>query len=644
MIRSLLFCSLIFSQNLDAQSITWNNCTNRTVCLDPAQCVVGTGLFTEPAHTTCQTSPLLSYSYKLDWDNNGSIDQQAGEDTLIVSLPAGTHRLHWRASDNCGKVGSCSYTITVKDCQPPSLLCLNGLTQPVSLPDCAITFSPAQFILSLSDNCTPKAQIQMGIREEGSGTGFPTATSITFDKCQAGLHSLEIWVKDGNGLTNACNNYVIVQQSGTDCQCITDGDLRLSGCVRTYAGQKLSDFRLSGQVESVGGTQPISKKISVLGSDSCFNLLAAAKLPVGQGYKVRLLGDKNNAPLNGVSTYDLVLISKHILGLEQLPTIYHALAADANRSNSVTTFDIVEIRKLILGIYDTLPAAKSWRFVRPIPNPANYTLLEVAQDTFQTTLPNLLDDVTLANLDLIAIKTGDVNNSAHPGLTGVSEDRDGNAPPLSLVADDQVLEAGTMFTLPLLLATSATLSGWQVALTADPARLRIEAVEGLPHDSYFLSPDGQLRALWHDAVARDFPQGHALFSLKIRVLQKTVLSEALSLQPKNLRPEAYGAAGVRQPVSLFFRKNEAASPAEFFPPYPNPTSGSVTFGTLLHEPTAVRLELWDAAGRLVHSSEFTAQTGRMDWVLPASTLPQSGVYGWRVAVGGVVFSGKVVRW
>ena len=662
MIRFVLFCCLVFTQNLVAQSITWTtSCANRNLCLNLNQCSIGTGLFTEKAVTTCQTSPILSYSYKLDLDNNGSIDMQAAEDSLNISLSKGTHRLHWRATDNCGKVSSCSYNITVKDCQPPNLLCINGLAQSVNLPDCAATFTPSQFILSLSDNCTPKAQIQVGIREEDAGMGFPTATSVTFDKCRVGQHGLEVWVKDENGLTNSCYTYVLVQQSGTDCKCITDGDLTLSGCVRTHTGQKLDDFLLRGQVESVAGAPTaISKKVSVYGSDSCFNLLAAAKLPVNQGYKVRLFGEKNNAPLNGISTYDLVLISKHILGLEPLPTIYHALAADANRSNSVTTFDIVEIRKLILGIYDTLPAAKSWRFVRPVPNPSVYSLLEVAQDTFKTTLPTLQDDVALPNLDLIAIKTGDVNNSAYPGFTSTPEDRDGPAPPLHLLADDPLLQAGTTLTLPLRLAAPATLSGWQIALAVDPTRLRIEglpavaslpaeawqagAKEGMSEYSYFLSPDGQLRALWHDATARDFPQGYTLFPLKVRALQKTTLSESLTLQAAPLRPEAYGPAGERQPMSLFFQKNEAAGQAQFFPPSPNPTSGEAAFGALLHEPAAVRLDVWDAAGRLVYSTEFPAPAGRLDWVLPASALPQSGVYGWRAAVGERVWAGKVLRW
>ncbi|MFN0174315.1 MAG: T9SS type A sorting domain-containing protein [Saprospiraceae bacterium] len=68
--------------------------------------------------------------------------------------------------------------------------------------------------------------------------------------------------------------------------------------------------------------------------------------------------------LEGLTTYDLVCISKHILGTEPLASGYDIIAADANRSSSITSFDIVEFRKLILGIYQKLPQQQSpWIFV-----------------------------------------------------------------------------------------------------------------------------------------------------------------------------------------------------------------------------------------------------------------------------------------
>ncbi|MCB0545841.1 MAG: hypothetical protein KDC70_20100, partial [Saprospiraceae bacterium] len=79
-------------------------------------------------------------------------------------------------------------------------------------------------------------------------------------------------------------------------------------------------------------------------------------------------------PLNGVSTYDLVLISKHILGLKAFDSPYKWIAADVNKTNSITSLDVAEIRKLILGIYSEFPNNTSWRFIDKdysFPNPSN---------------------------------------------------------------------------------------------------------------------------------------------------------------------------------------------------------------------------------------------------------------------------------
>lgn len=80
--------------------------------------------------------------------------------------------------------------------------------------------------------------------------------------------------------------------------------------------------------------------------------------------KRSILPDLNfSYPFNGVTSFDLVLISKHILGLEPFTDPYNFIAADANNSGSITTFDITTIRKVILGIEDNFPGDRSWRFV-----------------------------------------------------------------------------------------------------------------------------------------------------------------------------------------------------------------------------------------------------------------------------------------
>ena len=66
---------------------------------------------------------------------------------------------------------------------------------------------------------------------------------------------------------------------------------------------------------------------------------------------------------NGVTTYDIVLITRHILGIEPFTSPYQTIAADANNTQTVTTLDVVDIRKVILQMENGFPNNTSWRFV-----------------------------------------------------------------------------------------------------------------------------------------------------------------------------------------------------------------------------------------------------------------------------------------
>ena len=131
------------------------------------------------------------------------------------------------------------------------------------------------------------------------------------------------------------------------------------------------------------------------------------------GYQYGITPSRNQDPLNGVTTYDLALISKHILGTASLDSPYKIIAADINQDGKVTTYDLLLLRKLILGITDTLPNGKSWRFIPtnyvfPNPNdPAHPTVPE------SVLVPNTFD-TNWGDHRFIGIKIGDVDFSADP--------------------------------------------------------------------------------------------------------------------------------------------------------------------------------------------------------------------------------------
>jgi hypothetical protein len=172
----------------------------------------------------------------------------------------------------------------------------------------------------------------------------------------------------------------------------------ISGNIKTHWGIPLEGIRVE-----IGGTASAAVYTDSLGT------FTFTKMPAGGNYSIKPVHNSN--ALNGVTTYDLVLISKHILGIEPLDSPWKILAADANQSNSITTFDIVEARKIILGIISGFPTNTSWRFL-----PA-YTTFANANNPFQGGFPP--DNIPVNNLqsnysgaDFKAIKVGDLNNSA----------------------------------------------------------------------------------------------------------------------------------------------------------------------------------------------------------------------------------------
>jgi hypothetical protein len=639
--RLLLFLGLFAAQTLSAQPISWlSDCSNKSICITQG-CANANVLLVVEAVTNCGSS-TIHYSYKVDLFNNGGIEVQGSSDTLSGNFPAGEHKVTWRASDNCGKVINCTYLFTIKDCNPPTLICIAGLTQTLDPPNCELSFSADNFILNVSDNCTPNNLIERGLRLQGAGTGFPTESTLDFALCDNGVNFVEVWVRDANGLTNMCSNYVLVQSGGPACDCIMDVDLNLSGCARTADNKRLSSYRAITTVKSTAGvTPPFNKIKTVTTTDSCFSL-QVLELPIGGDFQAVVRAEKPDAALNGVTTFDLVLISKHILGIESLTSAYQMEAADVNNSNSVTTFDIVETRKLILGINDTFQHVPSWRFVRPLPNPSSLGAYTALVDTYQLAIPNIQVDKSFNGYNFVGIKYGDLNYTA--ALTGEPDERTG-ATPLQLTAKDRWLNAGETAEISIHVTDTYTFDGWQIALSADPSALELLAVEGVEEGDYTLF-DNVLRAIFYDGAGRRYAAGESILVLKVKALQSVQLSQVFGFQLTQLKPEAYlhgsGQETERHPLELRFDAS-APGPVKSFSLSPNPFGEQVDFNLLLDSPAAVLLELFTLDGRRVYSRNFDLEQGQQSIRVAADLLPNDNLFLYRSWINGAVYSGKVAR-
>ena len=182
-----------------------------------------------------------------------------------------------------------------------------------------------------------------------------------------------------------------------------------------YARPAVQGFSISGNLKTHWDVPMEEIRVEIGGGSSGFVYTDSlgnfqfVNIPAGGTYSIKPVHDLND--LNGVTTYDLVLISKHILAIETLNSPWKMIAADANQSGSITTFDIVETRKIILGINQAFPTNTSWRFL-----PA-YTIFGNPANPFMGGLPP--DNISVINLqanytgaNFKGIKVADVNNTA----------------------------------------------------------------------------------------------------------------------------------------------------------------------------------------------------------------------------------------
>lgn len=172
--------------------------------------------------------------------------------------------------------------------------------------------------------------------------------------------------------------------------------ITVSGVLETTGAEKASGFAIA-----VTGTE---NKIAYTNAQGEYSF----SLQAGGAYNIRPLSCDQN-PLNGVSTYDLVLMAKHYTGLELLNSPYRIIAADIDNSNSADIQDSVVLRDLILGITTEIPGG-NFRFVLKnyvFPDPLNpfspafpesYSIADLQAD--------------IADVDFLAIKKGDVNSTA----------------------------------------------------------------------------------------------------------------------------------------------------------------------------------------------------------------------------------------
>jgi hypothetical protein len=347
-----------------------------------------------------------------------------------------------------------------------------------------------------------------------------------------------------------------------------------------------------------------------------------------------LIPYRDDNPLNGVSTFDIVLIQKHILAIQPLDSPYKIIAADIDNSGSVTTLDIVRLRKVILGIDQTFDGNTSWRFVW-----SGYEFSD-PDNPLQENFPEMLDfsvenPVNYA-LGFIGIKVGDVNGSASlDNLLDPAEERGAVETGLFLTFADQAVQTGDLFTVDLEAQALTSLVGFQCEL--ELTGLSLVGVESTLGEEYWARADAGLRFSWNENSG--LLDKATLARLTLRAEAAGKLSEMLSLG-RSLSAESYDWLDQQWNVQM-----QAGSRQDEFlvgQNQPNPFREETMIPFVVSNDGWVNLSVIDLAGRVVYQRQSWTAAGQQQWLLHRDDLPGAGVYTYRLMAGDQMVSKRMI--
>jgi hypothetical protein len=560
-----------------------------------------------PIQIDGECSDKFEIAYHIDLNRDKTLDLH-GTGFFEGTLPIGKHSILYLVRDGCSNEAQITVPFEVKDCKNPTPLCDVGLVvelMPTGMvPVCARAFDENSY-----DNCPGALRFSFSEDVTDSCRTF-TCLDVLDQK------PLKIWVTDAAGNQDYCNTYIVIQDNLFNC----DTGIPLDGYISTEANKPVEgvNMQLNGDNGDVNITTDKNGKYNFSG------------LFPGEDYTIT--PKKEDQILNGVTTFDLVQISRHILGIQSLDTPYKLIAADANHSESITTFDLVEIRKLILYMNDKFPNNASWRFVDKkyvFPNPAN-PWKEIFPEVIN--LNNFGPSMPAGNF--VALKTGDVNGSAVTGnnFSGESEER--NNDQLLFDMEDANLQPGTVVPVTLRAKDFTSVNGFQFTFDFDTEALDFQGIvpTGITSTENFgtkLTQYGAVTVSWFDATPVSLSEGEAVITLEFLVKSACQSDQAFGISSRFTQAEAYiGETMNTWGIGLNFTTPLAAAAtdqAELFQNVPNPFSHQTVIGFRLPSASQATLTLTDVAGRVVKVIRDRYNAGYNEVRLNREELPAEGL-------------------
>ena len=561
-----------------------------------ANCIRNVLTLPRPTVTDCNNSVFGNNAFKVIFNPSpAGMTADPADPFTFRNIPDGSYRITYVVKDESNNFAYHNYNLTIADKTVPYLAVYDRLAVPVGTIG-TTTVPISAFVERASDNCTATADLTF------SFSATKDSTTVTYGcrditTCAGDYQRVTIYVKDKAGNVQFVTAQVEVQKGTSSCTCSRS----VAGAIETPRGAMVEDVEVTiNQNNNFSSTKTTSNGYYELRADTKTNFT--------------ILPNKNDDVLNGVSTLDLVLISKHILGTQRFTSPYQHIAADIDRSGKISSADIVLLRKTLLGISPAFGTNTSWRFVDKtyqFADPQNPDLIK---------LPEGKVGAAVANNDFVGVKVGDLNGNAKANRNATPAGQRGSLSEMVFEAKNATFLNKQDLVVPVCVKDFADIIAYQFTMKFDASKLQLvdivkasngaEVEFGTTH-----ALQGMATTSWMNITGLPMKNGEVVFTLHFKAIARGELSKCLQFGSELTKAEAYNESGEIAAIKLNFsdiRKENAGTKINmngYMQNVPNPFTEQTMVQFDLEESSDATLTVFDQSGRLLKKIDGSFDKG-----------------------------------
>ncbi len=354
----------------------------------------------------------------------------------------------------------------------------------------------------------------------------------------------------------------------------------------------------------------------------------------------QILPKKVENCINGISTYDIVLLENYILTGKTLSP-YSIIAGDVDHSGEITVADIVQIRKLILGIDKSFEFSNSWRFIPSDIDPK--TILDAkGEDVY-----NVNDLMNHGLIELIGIKMGDVSGNA---IANANQTQGRGTEMTSTIKMQNItLEKDEIKTIDFYPGDFKNKIGLQLALEYDTDDIEVLNIEGgqldLKPGNFNLKALGKI-LISYTELNKFTVSDEPLFSLEIqarkRILSGEVINEATHADSEVYGTENGDVSSIQiETVDDGVEKLDTAKVV--YQNKPNPFTAYTEISFYTPQDDYVELYVFNEKGEFLFGKKGDFTKGTHTVFVDGNKFTINGVYFYKIVIGKFSQTKRMVR-